>query len=219
VTRWGTSLGYRDNLAVDVRIPVAAMMVMALAGPTGVLPVRASDTTVAVEDNRFAPREVAVVVGDEVTWTRAPGSVEPHNVREDERLFSSGPVTEGPIAFAAAFSAGSFHYFCEAHGSRAGGMDGVVRVAPSVEAGPAGRRFTVRWATNETSTGSRFDVQYRRGGGRWREWKDDARALRGVFGKRGRPERVRNGARYRFRARSGRGEAESRWSPVASFVP
>ena len=178
----------------------------------------AADTAVAVEDDRFAPREVAVAVGDEVTWSRAPGSVGPHNVREDERLFSSGPVTEGPISFAAAFSAGSFHYFCEAHVSRAGGMDGVVRVPPAIDEGPSGRRFSVTWATGETSTGSRFDVQYRRGGGPWLDWKEDTRALRGSFGKRGDPERVRKGARYRFRARSGRAQADSRWSPVVSFA-
>ncbi|MDQ4005497.1 MAG: hypothetical protein M3135_04230 [Actinomycetota bacterium] len=187
---------------------------IAFAGPAA----GAADTGVMIEDNRFVPRGVVEMVGERVSWTRAPGSVEPHNVREDERLFRSGPVTEGPIAFVAVLSAGSFHYFCEAHGSQVGGMDGVVRVSPLVDGGPTGRRFTVTWATNDASTGSRFDVQFRRGGGRWEEWKEDTRSLRGIFGKHGDPERARDGARYRFRARSGRGEAESRWSPVASFV-
>jgi plastocyanin len=189
-------------------------IVVALPGP----PASAVDEGVSVEDNRFAPRDVAIVVGDDVAWTRTEQALVLTHVVRLDRPRRSGPVTEGPIEFAATFSAGSFHYFCEAHGSQVGGMVGVVRVPPVIGEDPPGRRFMVTWATDETSTGSRFDVQFRRGSGRWEEWKEDTRAFRGVYGRRGQPERVRDGARYRFRARSSRGGAESRWSPVASFL-
>ena len=198
-------------------VPLIAMLAVTavIAGPAG--PTAGADAAVSVEDDRFVPHDSAVLVGGQVTWTRAPGSTGPHNVRQDDRLFRSGPVTEGPIAYAARFSAGSFHYYCEAHGSQVGGMDGVVRVPPTVDPAPSGRRFTVIWATNETSTGSRFDVEFRRGGGRWLDWKENARAERAVFGKRGQPERAHQDARYRFRVRSQSGDAVSRWSPVATL--
>jgi plastocyanin len=186
-----------------------------LVSPTA--PASAADATVSIEDDRFEPREVAVGVGERVGWSRGTASTGPHNVRQDERLFSSGPTTEGPIDYEVRLSAGTFHYFCEAHGSRVGGMDGVIRVAPSVEAAPADRRFTVVWATPGTATGSRFDVQYRRGG-RWTEWKENSRAGQAVFGKQGQPERVRASGRYRFRVRSMRGRHASAWSPRATFV-
>ncbi|MGH2684379.1 MAG: hypothetical protein ACRDJP_02815 [Actinomycetota bacterium] len=186
-----------------------------LVSPTALI--SATDADVSIEDDRFEPGEVVVGVGERVSWSRGTASTGPHNVRQDERLFGSGPTTEGSIDYEIRLSAGTFHYFCEAHGSRAGGMDGLIRVPPTVDPGSPGRRFTVVWATDLTTTGSRFDVQYRRGSHRWLEWKEDTRSTRGVFGRRGKPERARDGARYRFRVRSSVGNAASGWSPPATF--
>jgi hypothetical protein len=96
-------------------------------------------------------------------------------------------------------------------------MIGFVKVPVTVTAAPLGRPFTVRWALSGTDTGSSWDVQFRIGGGAWRNWKTDTTALRAVFGKDNRPVHVKNGKRYSFRARSMAGSAASRWSPVKSF--
>ena len=95
---------------------------------------------------------------------RTAGTQEGHNVHEDRGIFHSGRDTD-LIDFEATFSAGTFHYFCQTHGTRNGGMDGIVKVPAKLTAGPAGAAFTVQWASGTTDTGSKYDVQYRIGSG------------------------------------------------------
>jgi plastocyanin len=171
---------------------------------------------VAVSDDDFTPAQASTAVGGDVHWSRAPGSDGEHNVRQDDLLFSSGAPTNGPIDFTVTFSAGSYHYYCEEHGSELGGMDGVVRSPVTILNAPPGRTFTVRWATVTTDTGSLYDVQYRVGSGDWKNWKKDKPAMQGVFGQNGNPVNVQYGKVYRFRARSQEGTAVSGWSPIRS---
>jgi hypothetical protein len=146
-----------------------------------------------------------------------------HNVREDNRLFYSGaPVADRASPFERDFSAGTFHYYCELHGSPGGGMDGLIRVDLIHAAAPAGRAFTVRWAGPVTETGSAFDVRFRVDGGRWRTWKSDTSSFKGAFGRNRKPVRVRPGHEYDFQARSQRNPSaegtRSRWSPVLEVL-
>ena len=101
---------------------------------------------IKVDDDFFAPRTAPVrnvVAGASFQWTRAAGSTGRHNVREDHKLFYSGTATTGPINFSVSASAGTYHYYCEFHGSATGGMDGVVKVRPTFNANPTGNPFTV----------------------------------------------------------------------------
>jgi plastocyanin len=173
---------------------------------------------VQVGDDFFSPGDVSVAVGGQVHWSRATGSDGDHNVNQDEGLFRSGAPTEGPIDLTVTPSAGSYHYYCEIHGSEFGGMDGIVKTPVKVLTEPAGLKFTVRWATDATDTGSLHDVQYRVGSGDWKSWKKDTATNEGVFGKNGNPVTVKDGKTYRFRARSQEGSALSDWSPVKSFT-
>jgi plastocyanin len=173
---------------------------------------------VLVDDNFFSPADVSVAVGGEVHWSRAVGSTGLHNVRQDDELFESGGATVGPINLTARFSAGTYHYYCEVHGSPSGGMDGIVKSSVKILDAPAGLKFTVRWATDGTDTGSLHDAQYRVGSGDWKNWKKDTATNEGVFGKNGNPVTVKDGKQYRFRARSQEGSALSDWSPVKSFT-
>lgn len=195
-------------------------MLVAVVGLSLLIPGPAQAVTkdVEVRDNAFDPRRTRVVTGGSVRWMRAAGSVNPHNVREDGGLFRSGAPTSGAIDFTVAFSAGTFHYYCEVHGSPSGGMDGLVRVPVKIKPAPAGPPFRVIWATKGSETGSRYDVKYRAGDGPWKRWKRNASGKRAVFGKKGRPERVSTGVTYSFRARSKEGAARSRWSPKRSFT-
>ncbi|MGH2724685.1 MAG: cupredoxin domain-containing protein [Actinomycetota bacterium] len=173
---------------------------------------------VSVQDNLFDPHDVSGKVGDSVHWSRTLVG-NPHNVQEDGQLFRSGAPSPGPIDFTVKFSAGKFHYFCEVHGSQAGGMDGLVKVKPKILAKPPGLPFTVRWASTSTETGSVFDVQYKVGTGKWKNWKKNVSGFKAVFGKNGKPVTVKKGKKYSLRARSQEGDIESLWSPKASFKP
>jgi plastocyanin len=173
---------------------------------------------VQVGDDFFSPGDVSVAVGGQVHWSRAAGSVELHNVRQDDELFDSGGATVGPIDLTATVSAGTYHYYCEVHGGPSGGMDGIVKSSVKILDAPAGLKFTVRWATDATDTGSLHDVQYRIGSGDWKSWKKDTAANESVFGKNGKPATVKDGKKYGFRARSQEGSALSDWSPVKTFT-
>lgn len=197
---------------------VAAVSALVAGLPSG--PGRVAYPTVAVRDDFFEPRRVTARVGGSVTWDRPATTQHRHNVREDGRIFRSGdPTQSDAFSYTVVFSAGTFHYFCEVHGGPTGGMDGLVRVPVTLLAEPSGLPFTVRWATASGQTGDRFDVQFRVGSREWRTWRAGTASLQGVFGKNGKPVRVRDGVTYWFRARSLSGTARSRWSPPRSFVP
>ena len=200
-------------------LAVAAILLTAAPGA-----VRAGGAIeVEVNDPLFDPRVVNPSVGQAVHWSRGATSGAEHNVRQDEELFRSGNPTRGPIDYTRKFSAGSYHYYCEIHGSQAGGtaggMSGYVRVKPKVVAEPTGRAFTVRWATEQTNTGSAFDVQYRVGDRSWLTWKSNTTTFGGIFGSNSSPVTVRSGTRYSFRARSQKEFSTSDWSPRKSFTP
>jgi plastocyanin len=173
---------------------------------------------IGVRDKVFSPDVLRVGMGDTVNWVN-PGSQMGHNVREDGRIFYSGdPVTA--MNYSVIFSAGTFHYRCEIHGTKRGGMDGVVRVPVTISSGPTGLPFTVSWASGATETGSKFDIDYRIGSGSWTKWKAGTGSFKGVFGSSAAPVAVSRGTKYSFRARSARGtQATSFWSPVVAFTP
>jgi plastocyanin len=177
----------------------------------------AAATQIKVADNFFSPRTPPVrnlASGASFTWTRASGSVNAHNVRQDFSLFRSGDVTSGPINYSVSASAGTYHYYCELH--RDLGMDGVVKVRPTFLADPAGAPFTVRWALLGTTTGNKFDVRFRVGTTTtWRLWKNDTSARSGVFGQNGQPVQVVTGRTYQFQVRSENDPTKpSGWSPA-----
>jgi plastocyanin len=179
-------------------------------------PLAAATKGVKVADSFFKPGNVAVRVGDSVRWT-APGAlINPHNVREMNKLFYSGAVQYN-IDFKKRFSAGSFRYFCELHVST-DGMRGVVNVPVTVSSAPQGLPFTVRWATGKSRTGGKYDVQFRVGTAkRWRNWKANVTSGSGVFGKGRKPAVVVNGKKYSFRARSQNKKGSSGWSQPRTF--
>ncbi len=157
---------------------------VALIAPTGVAAVE-----VAVDDNLYSPSLVSVAARGTVHWSRVRGSRNTHNLRENGGLFRSGNPTSGAINFTVRFSAGTYRYQCEIHGPD---MAGLVRVPVAVSASPVGLPFTVIWAGAGTTTGSRFDVQYRIDSGPWRTWKSTT-ARSAIFGSQNLPVRVVKG--------------------------
>jgi plastocyanin len=82
--------------------------------------------------NTFEPALINVTVGQTVTWVWPAGSIA-HNVRPDDGIHParSGALANGPKTYSYTFDdAGTFLYFCEAHGGFGGvGMSGRVVVA------------------------------------------------------------------------------------------
>jgi hypothetical protein len=159
---------------------------------------------------------VTTSAGSTVHWSRAAGSEDDHNVSQTQGFFYSGAPTEGPIDLSVVFSAGTFNYLCEVHGSD---MSGVVKVKPVFASAPTGAPFTVKWATSTTQTGTAFDVQYRVGTSTiWKTWKSATTAKSAAFGVSAKPVKVTKGKKYTFRVRSRAGSKLSGWSPAGAFT-
>ena len=184
----------------------------------------AAATEIQVRDNSFGPQAPPprrFQAGTSFHWQRAASSTGFHNIVQDDGLFSSGDPTNGAIDFSVSASAGSYHYFCEVHGSPMGGMAGVVRVRPAFKAAPTGDPFTVIWAGAGTNTGKAFDVRYKVGTGTWRLWRNDTPQFHEVFGENAKPVAVMPGTTYRFQVRSEDATdhtKQSGWSPTLTVT-
>jgi plastocyanin len=179
-------------------------------------------TVEAGGEDLFSPELVNANVNEVYgfEWSWGEGTIDDHNVREDSKLFYSGPPSDNDEPFDVLGSAGTFHYYCELHGSKAGGMDGVISLRPSfgmppVKRGPA-PVVNILWASSDSETGDQYDVQYKVGKGDWKYWKKNTSKLNGLFGRNGKPVTVRDNKTYKVRARSEKSsnpKKRSGWSP------
>ena len=195
------------------------LLVLTVVGLAYASVAAAAASQIKIDDNFFAPDAPPVrnvVAGASFQWQSAPGSNLRHNVRQDSKLFYSGIPTSANINFSISASAGTYHYYCEEHGSSGGGMDGVVKVRPTFNANPTGLPFTVTWALLGTNTGNQFDVRYRVGtAGAWILWKNNVAARSAIFGQNGLPVQVMPGRTYQFQASSQKTPTQpSGFSPV-----
>ena len=177
---------------------------------------------VTFDDDSFNPRQARVDVSrasPEIAWERAGTNLE-HDVRQDDRLFRSGPPSPDYDGHADDVAAGKYHYYCTVHGSKAGGMDGVLRVEPKVTAG-SGQSFRVAWADRDAEAKHRYAVEFRvEGRRRWRTWESATGRPSGRFGARNEPVNVKRDLAYEVRARTlvkGHPDRRSGWSPSVSF--
>src|SRR5689334_6017110 len=108
---------------------IAAVAAFALPA----LALGAGPTEIQVKDNSFSPKTPPLrgfQTGASFHWQRAASSIGSHNIHQDAGLFRSGNPTAGAINYTISASAGSYHYYCDIHGSPAGGMTGVIKVRP-----------------------------------------------------------------------------------------
>jgi plastocyanin len=156
---------------------------------------------VAVGDDFFDPQRVSLGVGSaSVHWGWS--TAREHNVRQDDRIFYSGALSETGN-FAVTPSAGTFHYYCELHGFEAGGMDGEIRAKPTATAN--GSRAELLWATTATDTGTHFDVRQKVGKKPPKLVEERTREFGGTF-------KLKPG-KNQVQVRSRQGKAASDWSP------
>lgn len=177
-----------------------------------------------VIDGAFAPDTTELdVAGDPVTWTWDPKNGNGHNVRQDLKLFGSGDPVNTRAPFEIQPSAGSYHYYCEVHGSKTGGMDGQLEIKPIAEPGMQLDQLVVRWSTGSGDTGDQFDVRYKGPdtNGEFKTWLKDTSKTDAAFGKNDKPTHLKPNKVYRFQARSEKSAKPSKhsdWSPTLSVA-
>jgi plastocyanin len=195
---------------------VALAVTLALPATAGAPP-----REIDIRDDSFAPKKPRTrnfQPGPSFRWTNVGGTDNRHNVRQEDRLFSSGGLTSGAINFTIRASAGSYRYFCTLH--RSDGMTGRVKVRPIDVPDSLSGQILVRWANSNTNTGSRFDVRYRVDQRRWKTWKNDTRAFSANFGRNDNPVDYRPSIHnYKLKVRSERRKVSKRsdWSPALRF--
>jgi len=182
---------------------------------------RATTSVELTDSNTYTPPNVTKNVGAGAIhweWGTSGHTFAAHNVYQDQKLFSSGSLTNNkPAGYTVTPSAGSFHYYCQLHGSPSGGMAGTIKIRPTVFNRTA-TSFGVRWSPGTNQTGNRFDVRYRVDGGKWKTWKSHVAAAQAVFGGSGVPVNVKPGHTYEVQARSEKSTNLSKasgWSPSA----
>ncbi|MCK9518795.1 MAG: cupredoxin family copper-binding protein [Dehalococcoidia bacterium] len=78
----------------------------------------AADAAVNIQGFAFAPANVAVNVGDSVTWTNS--DTVPHTATADDGSFNTGNLNTGASGSVTFNTAGTFAYFCAIHPSMRG---------------------------------------------------------------------------------------------------
>ena len=151
----------------EISLRKAAAVLFVLISPFVSTFASASDHAVTVGGNgdMFSPSTLTINAGDTVTFTDVSGS---HNVVSDTGLFRCANGCDGDgkggsgniagswtvtIPFA---TAGTFGYFCEAHGNPGVGMHGTIRVnavAFGITPGITGYWYTA------SQSGQGFDIQ------------------------------------------------------------
>lgn len=198
----------------------------ALGGPVALLVLAATSTAgpppnpVDVKDDEFKPRVSSQIVDSSTHWFWADAIDSQHNVREDSKLFYSGAPTDDPDTnYSQNLSAGTYHYYCEEHGSKNGGMDGEVMVRPQVHGPATADEIPLKWA-EVPDPADRFDVRYRIGGGDWKSWLREVSGRELTFGASDDPVGVKPDKTYRFQARTLLDGTSKRsgWSPTTKVT-
>src|SRR5581483_2645182 len=207
----------RRYLLIGAAAALLAIPALATGASTAV-------TVAPSNKNTFGPKAVTKNVGAgsiHWQWGTNGTTFAAHNVRQDNKLFYSGPLTNSkPSGYTITPSAGTFHYYCELHGSPTGGMSGTISIRPTIFNKTASS-FGVKWSPGTNQTGNRFDVRYRVDNGTWKTWKSHVSLAQATFGAGNLPVHVAPGHTYEVEARSEKATNLSKpsgWSPLARVV-
>ena len=69
--------------------------------------------TVIIEDFRYAPGNLSVPVGAEVTWTNRDNA--PHSATDQDETWDTGLLSKGESATLTLGEPGTFEYYCTVH--------------------------------------------------------------------------------------------------------
>jgi plastocyanin len=216
---------FRHGLAVLAGAALALPMGAAGAGSQPAAKVNAEGNPFT-GGLKFNPAKVSVKVGQIVRWTNTD-TVVPHTATENHQLWDLagdyGKTPANPSGFGPGesrqrvFEAGTQHYYCRVHPTQ---MHGVVAVPVSlaVKNGPLKnghptRIVVMRWASAAPVKGEAFDVQVKRGSGKWKAFRSVTRDPSGKLSRQG--SKIAISVRARLRKASD-ASAATGWSPVAT---
>ena len=164
----------------------------------------------------FKPPNVKAVVSQYVRWTNTDDQV-PHTATENHQLWDltgtyglPGNYGFGPgESRQRRFEAGTHRYFCKVHPDT---MKGTVAVPVSLSKRKHTRRIVASWAPGAPKAGQVYDVQIKRGKGKWKAFRTGTRKASGKKQVKGKE------STWRFRARLRKANDKSAatgWAPVA----
>jgi plastocyanin len=168
-------------------------------------------TAVSAADFAFTPISVTIPQGTVVKWTNNGPSN--HTVTATKMdLFDSTGLPPGGTFSWVFTGAGTYPYECTIH---PGQMTGAVKVKPTANPASGGvtTEFKITWAADLVPDGYAYDIQIKRPGGQWVDWKTLQKTPSDTF--------VPDGGvgRYQFRVRyhNTATDARSGYSPAVAI--
>ena len=168
-----------------------------------------ADVFVTVSDAGFRRRTTIAQQGDTVQWDFTGGT---HSATDASGmgLFDSGPRTSGE-SFQFTFTTAGRYTVDDTFSANTGTIAVPVRVTPG--SGTTSTTFTVTWSSAALSGGFQADIQIRRPGSPWRNWRvNQTTTTSATFT----PDS--GTGTYQFRARLENAGGRSRWSQPASIA-
>jgi plastocyanin len=165
-----------------------------------------------VFDFGFSPLTATVGQGSQVTWAIVTTDTQSHTVTDNTglALFDSGPLNPGASYSYRFVGCGAYSVIDAITAHKSTMLIPILATPPN---GGTETTFTITWAARRPSIGLVFDIQIKRPGGQWTDWKTGQTlkfatfvpdAGTGVYSFRGLLRRTSNGA-------------TSGYSPVASI--
>jgi plastocyanin len=190
----------RRLLAAAAAAALVPLGTTAVTNPVDAAPAKAGSATVTVANMTFSPFSVTVGLGSSVTWSFADSVA--HTTTSDQGFWNSGVKPSGTSYTRVFGSAGSFAYHCNIHPE----MHGEVRVLLTAN-GTAAKGYKLSWATARATGKIAFDVQTRKGHGRWKPLRTGTTRASARFN----PAMA---GTYQVRARTDKGAKHAGWSPA-----
>ena len=125
---------------------------------------------VQVSDFQFDPTTIALGRGQTVVFDFVGPSHHTATDGSGMALYDSGSVGPGEPSFSYTFpAAGGYRFTCTPHAFMGGRVEIPMRVRPAT--GDLQQTFSATWAASDAAVGYVYDVQIRRPGRRWVDWR------------------------------------------------
>ena len=167
-------------------------------------------TDITVSDFAFTPSSININFGTPVRWNFVGPSVHTATSRS-LNLFDSGNRSPGQAYAYTFFGAGTYTYRCSIHTTMSGTVHTRMAVAPN--RGGTTTTYQATWASSAPPAGYVFDVQIRRPGGVYTDWKAGTTLINGTFV----PDAGTGKYSFRTRLRNVATTRASGWSPVSTI--
>jgi plastocyanin len=165
-----------------------------------------------VNDAGFSLDSAPVPLGSTTTWTFPSTNLSTHRVRDAQKLglFDSGLRSAGTSYTFTFSAAGTYSAGDTVSADR---MQLTVKPTATPASGGVTTEFTITWATGPVA-GFLFDVQIRRPGSSWADWKTGVTALTSTFT----PDAGTGQYSFRARIRNATSGKASQYSPAVTIT-